>query len=296
MGHAFSPITGLADHSAKTCGQDSLDGGQSGMLGENVKDFLHADAVAAQNIALAGAALLAGAENGLGHVAVVGAVEGALDAGGHLALHVLLDNAGDVAEGIVAGTGDTAGEDQAAVDLSVVNGIQHQLGGGRLGLVVNADHGVGIKVVDFLDGGAHGLLGDGAGGADEDEAGVVLLALVDDVLRAVHVHMPDLVGHQIADGDHRGTVDHIGGSIFRDVRELGLQRRDVGHVALDNLRAFWQMLGRFLAPQDEGADVLVVADQLADDGAAQVAGRAGDDVKLVMVGIGVHFMILRIQK
>ena len=234
--------------------------------------------------------------DGLGHVAVVGAVEGALDAGGHFALDVFLDNAGHVAEGIIHRAGDAAGEDQAAVDLAIVDRVQHQLTGGRLGLVVDADDCVGVVVVDLFDGDAHGLLGDRAGGADEDEPGIVLAALVDDILGAVYIHVPDLFGHQAADGDHRGAVDDVGGCAFRNVREQGRKRFDVGDVTLDDRGGLGQMLRCFLAPQNESADVPVVADQIADDGTAQIPGRSGDDIKLVVDGIGFHFLFPRIQK
>ena len=173
-----------------------------------------------------------------------------------------------------------------------MDGVQHQLAGGRLGLVVDADDGVGIEVLHLADDGALGLLGDGAGGADENEARTVGLALVDDVLRAVHVHMPDLVRHQVADGDHGRAVDAVDSGVFGDVGEERVQRGDVGHVALIDVGALGQVLRGLLAPEDEGADGLAVCDQMADDGAAQIACGPGDYVKLIIVKNGSHCIFL----
>ena len=295
VGQLLRQVAHAAKHLADRGGQDSLDGGESRVRGEDVEDFLHVDLIAAQDVAFARAAVPAGAQDGLGHVPVVGAVEGALDACGHLALGVLADDTRHVAEGVVHRAGDAAGQDQAAVDLALVDGVQHQLAGGRFGLIVQADDRVGVIVVDFLDGRAHGLLGDRAGGADEDQAHTVLAALVDDVLGAVHVHVPDLFRHQVADGDHGRAVDAVDFGVLGNVREQSFERRDIGHVALDDLRLFGQVLGSLFATEDEGAHGQVLADEITDDGAAQVAGRPGDDVKLVVVGSHYVFLLYELK-
>ena len=295
MGDQLGHVAHAAEEFAHACGQDCLDGGQTRVLGEDVKDLLHADLIAAENVALSAAAFLAGADDGLGHVAVVGAVEGALDAGGHFALHILLDDAGHIAEGVVAGAGDTAGQDQAAVDLTGVDGVQHQLAGGRLGLVVDADDRVGVEALHLTDDRALGLLRDGAGGADEDQARAVGLALVDDVLSTIHVDMPDLVRHQVADGDHGRAVDAVDRGVLGDIRKERVQRRNIGHVSFIDVGTFGKMAGGFLAAKDKGADSLAVCDQIADDGAAQIAGRAGDDVKLITIFIVIHCIFLHVS-
>ena len=172
-----------------------------------------------------------------------------------------------------------------------MDGVQHQLAGGSLGLVVDADDGIGVEVLHFADDGALGHLGDGAGRTDEDETRAVGLALVDDVPGTVYIHMPDLVRHQVADGDHSRAVDAVDGGVLGNVGEECVQGGDIGHVALVDVCALGQVPGSLLAPEDEGTHGLAIGDQMADDCAAQVAGRAGDDVKLV-VGDGIHCIFL----
>ena len=109
-------------------------------------------------------------------------------------------------------------------------------------------------------------------------------ALVDDVLGAVHVHMPDPVRHQVADGDHGRAVDAVDCGVFGDIREEGIQGGNVGHVALIDVGTLGQVLCSLFAPEDEGAHGLAVCDQSAYDGAAQIAGGAGDDVKFFVMG------------
>ena len=118
----------------------------------------------------------------------------------------------------------------------------------------------------------------------------MLAALVDDVLGAVHVHVPDLFSHQIADRDHGRAVDAVNSGVLGNVREEGFERRDISHVAFDDLRFLRQVLGGLFAPEDESANRKLLGDKIADDGAAQVTGRTGDDVEFV--GIGSHFIFL----
>ena len=97
LGHIAHP----AEQPADTRGQDGLDRGQACVFREDIEDLLHPDHIAAQNVALARAPVPAGADDGLGHVAVVGAVKRTLNSGGHFSLGVLADNAGHIAEGSV---------------------------------------------------------------------------------------------------------------------------------------------------------------------------------------------------
>ena len=98
VGDFFHQVEGVAHEFAEPGGEYALYGREAGAFGENVEGLLHADHVAAQDVALAGAGNLAGADDGVGHIAVVRAVEAALDACGHFALGVFADDAGDVAE------------------------------------------------------------------------------------------------------------------------------------------------------------------------------------------------------
>ena len=150
-------------------------------------------------------------------------------------------------------------------------------------------------MVDFLDGRSHGLLRDRAGGADEDEAHMVLAALVYNVLCSVYVHMPNLLGNQIADRNHGRAVDAVDGSALGNISEERFQRGDVRHIPLDDISLLGQVFGGFFAPKDESTHRLISADQIADDGAAQIAGRTGDDVKLICI-VGSHSVFLHIVK
>ena len=78
-----------------------------------------------------------------------------------------------------------------------------------------------------------------------------------------------------------GAID----SLLGKIGEQGFERREIGHVALNDLGLPGKMLCSFLAPQDKCADGQLSADQAADDGAAEVSGRSGDNVELV-IGIG----------
>ena len=118
---------------------------------------------------------------------------------------------------------------------------------------------------------------------DKHQAHGVGLALVNDVLGAVHVHVPDLVRNQIADGDHGCAVDAVDRGMLGNVGEERIQGGNVGHVALIDVCALRQVLGRLFAAEDEGAHGLAVCDQIADDGAAQIARSPGYDIKLIIV-------------
>ena len=80
-------------------------------------------------------------------------------------------------------------------------------------------------------------------------------------------------------------MDAVDRSVLGKIGEQVFERSEIGHVALDDLGLLWQVFCRFLAPQDESADRQLSADQAADDGAAEISGRSGDNVELI-VGIG----------
>ena len=110
----------------------------------------------------------------------------------------------------------------------------------------------------------------------------MLPALVYDVPGPVHIHMPDLLRYQIADRDHRCTVDAVRRCILRNICEESFQCGDIRYVTLDNLCLFGQMSGRFLTPQDKSPHRQLLTYQITYDSAAQISGGTGDDVKFIV--------------
>ena len=90
-------------------------------------------------------------------------------------------------------------------------------------------------------------------------------------------------------------MDAVDRGVLGDIRKERVQRRNIGHVSFIDIGTFGKMAGGFLAAKDKGADSLAVCDQIADDGAAQIAGRAGDEVKLITIFIVIHCIFLHVS-
>ena len=100
-----------------------------------------------------------------------------------------------------------------------------------------------------------------------------------DVLRAVYVNVPYSVRNRGADADHSDAVDDVEFGSALHILEQRLERVHIRDVAFKHIGPSGQMLRGLLAGQHEGADAPAITHKLPDNGAAQVSGRAGDDVE-----------------
>lgn len=208
-----------------------------------------------------------------------------MDAGAQLAAHKVQNHLRQMAVAKVAGTDNPGGMYDAGIQDSVLGQAQHLAGDFRLGLGILSDHPVGMKILGFGNQLLTGLFRDGMHTADVYQPRMMAKRLLDDMARARDVHGADGRVMPRFDGYQRRAVDDVQRRAVLYVKER-LQGIGLGHIAVKEGAAHAVQRFGTVPGQHQRPDFVVFGlRELADDGIAQKAVGACDDVGLFHSGV-----------